>query len=465
MVSTLFKKQTLDFSTSKPPTTDSSMPFWFNVKNSNQFRYQPDNNSWALLGIDPIDPEGCPLRLNLDDSPTDMLLTLEAKGTKSMGAPKGGSISIYVGNPDNITMSAILTNWVPPSDNFVIKKINIDKSLLVKGVNEITINLDPDHESIVLIKKVSVQSGSTQKITPQENQNGHTGSITTRKNQKDMTDAEITNFVNAMLKVKKDGDYDKLVYLHQYCYGFNRPSGSPGNKTINWAHNNSGFLSWHRKFLSLLENLLQKADPSVYIPYWDWYNNGKLFSNSFMGGKGDPTKQSEVQDGRFAGSTGNWKCVALSTTHSFEGQNLKRENAASGLTKDGVTNTLNPVKTQPYDQFRSTLEILHGGVHVHIGGHMTTDYSPDDPLFFLHHCNIDRLWSAWQKNNPGKPFYTPSKGTSSGIPGINDDIHPWDGLSYPFESEISGMTAGKVTPEDLLDSTKLGYDYDDLSFF
>ena len=47
--------------------------------------------------------------------------------------------------------------------------------------------------------------------------------------------------------------------------------------------------------------------------------------------------------------------------------------------------------------FRHELE--NGGhrlVHVIVGGHMATNWSPADPLFYLPHANIDRIWSMWQ---------------------------------------------------------------------
>src|SRR6266571_1110573 len=40
-------------------------------------------------------------------------------------------------------------------------------------------------------------------------------------------------------------------------------------------------------------------------------------------------------------------------------------------------------------------------VHSAVGGDMETGSSPSDPLFWLHHANIDRLWAKWQKQHPG----------------------------------------------------------------
>ena len=38
----------------------------------------------------------------------------------------------------------------------------------------------------------------------------------------------------------------------------------------------------------------------------------------------------------------------------------------------------------------------HGDVHVGVGGWMgSVPTAAQDPIFWLHHCNIDRLWNRW----------------------------------------------------------------------
>ena len=73
-----------------------------------------------------------------------------------------------------------------------------------------------------------------------------------------------------------------------------------------------------------------------------------------------------------------------------------------------------PTNAQVLASFRKFLErVLHDGVHVWIGGgwelnpqgqpgdggHMTyPSVSVNDPAFWLHHCNVDRLWDLWQRH-------------------------------------------------------------------
>jgi len=69
--------------------------------------------------------------------------------------------------------------------------------------------------------------------------------------------------------------------------------------------------------------------------------------------------------------------------------------------------------------FTLQLESAHGNVHVWVGGTMADILvSPADPLFWLHHANIDRLWSLWQR----KPA---NKGKNPSLSGNNRIMDPW----------------------------------------
>jgi Common central domain of tyrosinase len=61
------------------------------------------------------------------------------------------------------------------------------------------------------------------------------------------------------------------------------------------------------------------------------------------------------------------------------------------------------VQLGSFTTFQRTLEgAVHAGVHNAVGGNMATASSPADPLFWLHHANLDRLWARWQSTHPGK---------------------------------------------------------------
>ena len=44
----------------------------------------------------------------------------------------------------------------------------------------------------------------------------------------------------------------------------------------------------------------------------------------------------------------------------------------------------------------------HGTIHASLGGEMNPTTSPNEPLFFLHHAQIDRIWWMWQQKKAGR---------------------------------------------------------------
>jgi tyrosinase len=84
------------------------------------------------------------------------------------------------------------------------------------------------------------------------------------------------------------------------------------------------------------------------------------------------------------------------------------------------------------------------------------DISPSDPVFFLHHCNVDRVWAQWQKHKEGRMnAYIPD--------GIPDTWGPAAKM-FPFSLFESHPSVGKdITPADMLDFESLNYTYDNLA--
>jgi hypothetical protein len=57
------------------------------------------------------------------------------------------------------------------------------------------------------------------------------------------------------------------------------------------------------------------------------------------------------------------------------------------------------MRRDKFGPFQYRLEGEHGGVHLAVGGQMETERSPADPLFWLHHANVDRIWARWQERH------------------------------------------------------------------
>src|SRR5438105_15515928 len=57
-------------------------------------------------------------------------------------------------------------------------------------------------------------------------------------------------------------------------------------------------------------------------------------------------------------------------------------------------------------------QIRHNLVHVWVGGDMSPATSPNDPVFYLNHCNVDRIWEAWLRQH-GRTYLPPDSAPAS----------------------------------------------------
>ncbi|MBK4738139.1 tyrosinase family protein [Noviherbaspirillum pedocola] len=135
-------------------------------------------------------------------------------------------------------------------------------------------------------------------------------------------------------------------------------------------HDTAYFLAWHRGYMYYFERQLQivSGDPNLALPYWDYYTN--------------PNIPSEFTDP----ASGNPLYVARSGTNVYNALDLSPFASTVWNFQRGTTNAFEPkLESAP-----------HNPVHNLIGNFMANVMtSPTDPIFYLHHCNIDRLWHAW----------------------------------------------------------------------
>lgn len=301
-----------------------------------------------------------------------------------------------------------------------------------------------------------------------------------RKNVRSLSQSEIDTFVNALLELKRTGRYDTYVHWHHHVMLPSVLSWEPHDPNYrNGAHRGPSFLPWHREFLIQLEDDLQKIDASITIPYWNWTEDAAdptkspIWSDRFLGGNGVEGDHWRVSSGPFAYSHGRWHVPAY-PDEGYPEPGLKRQfgvNATSLPNADDLSLAQREslYDTPPYNSgpftlgFRNRLEgwvtqrgdsrvrtpgtQLHNRVHVWIGGNMILMTSPDDPVFFLHHCFVDKVWADWQDamrrtNADFAPHYAPLRDGPSGH-NLHDVLTPW---------------TRRVS--DVLDISQLGYTYE-----
>ena len=101
-------------------------------------------------------------------------------------------------------------------------------------------------------------------------------------------------------------------------------------------------------------------------------------------------------------------------------------------------------QTGPHGTFEAT---PHDTIHVDIGGYMLKPQTAArDPIFYLHHCNIDRLWKRWLQQGGGRANPT------------SDSLWMWSYFKFYDETKKLVQTAANYV---LNTKTQLGYVYDD----
>jgi tyrosinase len=190
-----------------------------------------------------------------------------------------------------------------------------------------------------------------------------------RKDQKNFSATEWNTFIDAIEAIAAPGaaspTYKEFVDVHVKAmthagheWGVHTMMGMKGRN----------FLAWHREYLAKLEARLMLVNPLVTIPYWNWTVNRAI-----------PTQLKNPSD--------------LAAWGITRGSSFK----PSDLPTQADINTVMGKNT--FDAFQTALEPPHGWVHNAVGGTMQTSSSPADPLFWLHHAFVDKIWADWQKTH------------------------------------------------------------------
>ena len=285
--------------------------------------------------------------------------------------------------------------------------------------------------------------------------------------------AQVQRVTAAMNTMKVSGQYDEFIKRHMRAMMIVVPAGSYSNA----AHNSPIFLPWHRAFAWEFETALMAIDPTITgLPYWKWetattLNGGNpkksvLWTANYWGPDGDPANGDRVLTGPFK----DWKAVLYNyTTTGFSLRSTPGIIRRMGRDPQSAVTTL-PNEAQladtlsyttydvaPYNSitnsFRGRMEgwtsgpRMHNQVHRYIGGDMTAGTSPNDPTFWLHHSNVDRLWWQWQNTStPRRPY----------LPGADGPV------GIRATDAMQGLLRADWTPntvQDIGDFARLGYRY------
>ena len=194
------------------------------------------------------------------------------------------------------------------------------------------------------------------------------------------------------------------------------------------------FLPWHRAYLHHLEMKIQELskDPGFSLPYWDWRY---------------PKLNDEISDEYD-------KMSEIPTAYQNEDDETGQENPLRGFkivlpdreimttrmrrpefTRPTVNDVANVLNSRNFEEFEYDLEQIHDSIHIFVGGTMANvGLASYDPIFYAHHCMIDRIWYQWQND------------TGSLEKGYEQLL---DVPLVPFHCNV----------RDVIDTKKLGYEY------
>jgi tyrosinase len=188
------------------------------------------------------------------------------------------------------------------------------------------------------------------------------------------------------------------------------------------------FLPWHRYFVYSFERVVRTVigDPTFTLPYWNYIDvSSRALPPEFL----KPTDS------------------VLKALFRPDRKPQVNEGSAidAGLRISPIN--LDDLKYDDYSTFCNSLDNgLHGAVHVRVGngrGMGSVPWAANDPVFWLHHCNIDRLWASWNKGG-----------------GRNLDTQGFLNQSFIFVGPDSKLADFRVS--DGLSTSQLNYQYSTL---
>lgn len=226
----------------------------------------------------------------------------------------------------------------------------------------------------------------------------------------------------ATMQGRTESDNRSWVYWAEY-HGFNRfdcwHHGTQGNQSYPYDL----FLPWHRAYLLYFEQVFIEGTAGVALPWWDWTSDVShqhgipaSFAAAEIDGRPNPLASGPVP-------------TSLRTAPP---RTTRRPGPPAQLPNVQTIDSI--LALTSFEDFSGQLQNQHDLVHGWTGGDMgVIATSAFDPIFWSHHCMIDRLWYLWQLRH----------GVNNIPPGYLDRVlAPWH-----------------LTVKDVLSVTALGYTY------
>lgn len=262
----------------------------------------------------------------------------------------------------------------------------------------------------------------------------------TRRDEKTLTQSEKDLFNTTVAKLVADiGKENYFAFVAKHMDGshvMHSPSGATHHTPPAYV-GTYRFLPWHRAFLLRLEQRLQEFEPSITIPYWRWAEPFPTWlEHPELPAPAPPPTPPPNPIKKIARVVAPASEKPSSVKKIMEESHLQFPKASLGINN--------------YVRFSFALEAglklngtvipAHNQMHEWIGGNMGwLGSSPADPIFWLLHAEVDRLWHIWQTKHP--------------------TMHP------PLFGNDRMMTPFGLLYDELTSIQDLGYTYDDVATY
>ena len=329
--------------------------------------------------------------------------------------------------------------------------------------------------------------------------------------------AEPPDYSTGTVMLQDVPTYDFFIYLHYYVARDRQCSEVNENVSIDFAHSGPVFPVWHRRYMLTVEREFQRItqNQSFGFPYWEWEQNERsMFADEYYGVPSNEYGPAVDVMGEIINPE-NWNTICditywnptVSCEDSWRPCNPAADLAQRNPLQRGGGSTYLPnivevmiaiaapsydapdetgqyFKNAPRTSFRSRLEgwniicsaakctgpqddlntHMHNNVHLWVGGQMVdVPAAVNDPLFNIHHCNVDRIIESWMQrfaNGQRSPLLLPAYvPVSDGHPGHNRDDYmvPFfplitAGGQYRVAEEW-GYVYDVLIPADILDES------------
>ncbi len=240
---------------------------------------------------------------------------------------------------------------------------------------------------------------------------------------------------------------------------------------VQCQHGSWYFLPWHRGYVLAFEANIRAAVVALggpqdwALPYWNYFKSGQsglppaFGSPSWPDGAADNPLFVTQRYGPYTDGTVevplsavNLKAMADPVfTGVASGGSPGFGGVDTGFAHGGAVH--GGIESQPHDWVHGLVGGADPADQTLLGAMSDPRTAGLDPIFWLHHANIDRLWESWNRARPTNvnPTDPPWVHGPASV-GQREFVAPWpDGSEWTY------------TPGDMVDIVGLGYQYDDLA--